>query len=199
MSVDERLAPFIKANERFRNQKKRVPWQERVALIRKIFPSVVNLDWTAPGVLVDADHPGEATMVMAMMLRDVIRVDQVEPGTDGPRPLNFERSRQTWREVMQRDFATAPFEVVLRELVGSNSVRRIAERTGLSKDKVNRLQRGTEIPTVDDMRCIAEGYGRNPAIFLEYRNEFVLAAVMHQLEQNPEMATAVYSKIARLT
>lgn len=199
MSVDDRLAPFIKANELYRNKKKRVPWQERVALIRKVFPSVVNLDWSRPGVLVDAEHPEEATMVMALMLRDVIRVDQVEPGTDGRRPLDFERSLQTWREVMQRDFADADFITVFRSLVGSNSVRRVAERTGLTKDKVNRLQRGSELPTVDDMRDIALAYGRNPAIFREYRNEFVLAAVAHQLEANPEMATAVYSKIARLT
>lgn len=194
--MTDRIERFIAINEKHGAKKRRMPWAERRAAIVEEFPSVVTLDWHDEGVLVERGNPEEATMVLAEIMRSLIQVDQILPGRRGGRPPpDFEESKQTWRELMRRDFAAAPFDVVFRSLSFQDSVRVIANKTGIAKSRIDRLRRGEEPPSVDDMRAIAEAYGRKPAIFLEFRQEFVLAAVMYQLDKEPELVTALYSKI----
>lgn len=193
--VDARVVAFIELNEK-RRRKTRMPWPDRLKLVTKAFPSITELDWHDEGVLVERGHPDEATMVLANIMRRLIKVDQVIPGQRGDQaPPDFEESKQTWRELMRRDFATAPFPVIFESLAQGDSVREIAAKTHIAKSRVDRLRRGQELPTTEDMKAIAEAYGRRPAIFLEYRQEFVLAAVMLQLDKEPELVTALYAKI----
>lgn len=187
---------FIAENEKCKQAKRRIPWAERRKKIIETFPSVTELRWEDEGVLVEEGHPEEATMVMAEIMRSMIQVDQILPGRRGGRPPpDFDEAKQTWRELMRRDFAAAPFEVVFQSLSFKDSIRSIANKTGIAKSKIDRLRRGLEKPDAEDMRLIAKAYGRNPAIFLEYRQEFVLAAVMYQLDREPELVTALYAKI----
>lgn len=198
--TEERIEKFIDANELSRSGrtgKKRVAWPERVKMIREEFPSVVDIDWVE--AFTDPTDPREASDVMIRILRDIIQIDQMVPGRRGGRPSpDWERGYQTYREMMRRDFSDLPFCMAFKLLSGADSATQMARKTGISRSRVHRLVLGQEHPTADDMRACAKAYGRKPAYFLEYRKEFVLAAVASRLEEQPELVTVAYTKIMGL-
>lgn len=183
------LTRFIEDNERWRGQRKRVPWAERLKLIEEEFPSTRDPDWTH--ILKDPDNLGR-------LLKDILKVDQMEPGRAGPRPnLDVERGMQTWREMTSGDYSELPFPAAFRVLARNGSIRAIAHKTSISKSRVERLLQGRDHPTVEDLRVIAAAYRKRPAYFIEYRAEYIIAAIAHQLTERHEMTIALYKKLVQ--
>lgn len=183
------LSAFTQDNARWRDQKKRVPWDERVKMIDEHFPAVRDAEWSA--ILKDPD-------VLARVLKDILKVDQIEPGRAGPRPnLDVERGMRTWREITVGDYSERPFSEAFAILARNNSVRTIARKTSISKSRVVRLLKGQDNPTVDDLRDIAGAYQKKPAYFVEYRAEYIMAAIATRLADEHEMTVALYKKLVR--
>lgn len=183
------LSPFVIDNQRWRNQRRRIPWEERVGLIDEQFPGIRDADWNI--ILKDPD-------ILGRLLKDILKVDQIEPGRAGPRPnLNYERGMQTWREITGQDYCELPFVDALRLLTKGQAVRVVARKAHIAKTRMDRLMRGVDRPTADDLRAIAAAYGKRPAYFAEYRAEYVTAAIVARLAEEPELTITIYTKLVR--
>lgn len=186
---DRDLSTFLTDNQRWRNQRRRIPWDERVKLIEEHFPGVRDADWNI--ILKDPE-------VLGRLLKDILKLDQVEPGRAGPRPnLDYERGMQTWREITGQDYSELPFVDAVRILTRGQPVRTVARKANVTKTRMDRLLRGIDRPSIDDLRAIAGAYGKKAAYFAEYRAEYILAAITARLELEPEMTTAIYTKLVR--
>lgn len=183
------LTVFDDDNAYWRSQKKRVPWDERLKLIESEFPGALQADFNI--VLRDND-------VFARVLKDILKVDQIEPGRAGPRPnLDFDRGMQTWKEMTGQDFSEQPFHLAFQTLTRGESFTVIARKTVISRSRVYKLWQGEIGPTVEDLRSIAKAYGKKPAFFAEYRAEYILAAIAARLTRETEMTIALYLKLVR--
>lgn len=181
------LSIFAADNKHWKEQKRRVPWKDRVQLIEQQFPSVVESDWNV--ILRDED-------IFGRILRDILKVDQMEPGRAGPRPnVDYERGIKTWKEITAQDYSDRPFIPTFRHLIRGQSCRTVARKTKLSRSKVDRLLLGHETPKVEELRAIAEAYGKKPAFFAEYRAEFILAAIATRLDREAELTVVWYRRL----
>ena len=181
------LKIFAEDNQYWRSQDKRVPWEERLSLVEEQFPSIRNPDWNI--ILRDSE-------VFGRILKDILKVDQIEPGRAGPRPnIDYERGMQSWREITGQDYSELPFNEAFRLLSRGQSLTQIARKTGISRSKVHRLLQGDERPVIAEMRTVAESYGKKPAYFVEYRTEFIVAAIAARLNQEHETSVAIYRKL----
>lgn len=183
------LSRFTEDNERWRNQHKRVPWAQRLELIQETFPSTRTANWD--DILKDPD-------ILARVFKDILKVDQMEPGRAGPRPnLDVERGMQVWNEFATGDFAERPFPEAFRLLTRNASIRSVAHKINISKSRVERLLNGRDHPTIEDLRLIAAAYNKKPAYFIEYRAEYIIAVIAAQLADRHEMTVALYKKLVR--
>lgn len=182
------LARFAEDNINWKALRKRVPWDERLKMIQEEFPSTKNTDWNQ--ILKDPD-------VFARILRDVLKVDQIEAHRAGPRPnLDIEKGMRSLQE-MHGDYSERPFIEAFRILTRDNSQRTIARKTGLSKSRIVRLFQGDDRPTMDDLRAIASAYKKKPAFFVEYRAEYIMAAIATRLQDEHELTAALYRKLVQ--
>lgn len=189
MGVKRDLSVFDQDNAQWRAQKKRVPWEERLRLIEEQFPGVLQLDFNV--VLRDND-------VFARILKDILKVDQMEPGRAGPRPnLDYERGMRTWKEMVGQDFSELPFHLAFQRLTSGDSFTVIARKTLISRSRVYKLYRGWIPPSVDDLRSVAAAYDKRPAFFVEYRAEYILATIAARLTRETEMTIPLYLKLVR--
>jgi hypothetical protein len=189
VGVARDLSVFEQDNAAWKAQKKRVPWEQRLELIEKEFPGILNLDFNV--VLRDND-------VFARILKDILKVDQMEPGRAGPRPnLDYDRGMRTWREMIGQDFSDQPFHVAVQPLSRGDSFTIIARKTMISRSRVYKLWRGRIRPSVDDLRSVASAYGKRPAYFAEYRTEYILASIAARLSRETEMTIPLYLKLVR--
>jgi hypothetical protein len=182
------LVRFSEDNAKWKALRKRVPWEQRIQLIREEFPSTRDPDWNA--ILKDPD-------VFARILKDILKVDQIEEGRAGPRPnLDVERGMRTWKE-FRGDYSELPFVDSFRVLARGNSQRTIARKTGISKTRIVRLQQGDDRPGINDLCVIAEAYNKKPAYFVEYRAEYIVAAIAARLNDEHELTVALYRKLVQ--
>lgn len=182
------FARFAEDNIKWKALRKRVPWNERVKMIDDEFPGMRDADWN----IILRDHD-----IFGRILKDVLKVDQIQAGRPGPRPnLETERGMQTWREV-NGDYSELPFAEAFRVLTRNHSVRAIARRTSLAKSRVDRLRQGTIQPDINDLRAIAAGYKKKPAYFVEYRAEYIVAAIATRLHNEHELTVAIYRKLVQ--
>jgi hypothetical protein len=189
VGVRRDLSIFDQDNARWRAQKKRVPWEERLRLIEQEFPGALKVDFNV--VLRDND-------IFARVLKDILKVDQIEPGRAGPRPnLDYDRGMQTWKEMTGQDFSDQPFYQAFQQLSRGDSFTIMARKTLISRSRVYKLWQGYIGPTVDDLRTVAIAYGKKPAFFAEYRTEYILAALAARLTKEAEMTIPLYLKLVR--
>jgi hypothetical protein len=168
--------------------RKRVPWEQRLQMIQEEFPATRDPNWNQ--ILKDPD-------VFARILKDVLKVDQIEAGRAGPRPnLDVERGMRSWSE-FRGDYSELPFVEAFRILARGNSQRVIARKTGISKTRIVRLQQGDDRPSMDDLRAIAAAYTKKPAYFVEYRAEYIIAAIATRLQDEHELTAALYRKLVQ--
>jgi transcriptional regulator with XRE-family HTH domain len=181
------LSVFTEDNARWKANNKRVSWNERVRLIEKQFPSAGNADWNI--ILRDND-------VFGRIIKDILKVDQLEPGRAGPRPnLDYERGMQSWRELTGQDYCEQPFTDAFRWLTRRDSYTQMARKTNISKTRLFKLAHGHVEPTIEDLRDIAAAYGKKAPFFAEYRAEYIVAHIAARLRSETEMTVALYSKL----
>jgi hypothetical protein len=182
------FARFAEDNINWKALGKRVPWDKRLQMIQEEFPSTRDTDWNL--ILKDPD-------IFARILKDVLKVDQIEVGRAGPRPnLDIEKGMRTWNEI-RGDFSERPFTEAFRIITRNNSQRTIARKTGISKTRIVRLFAGDDRPNMDDLRAIAEAYKKKPAYFVEYRAEYIIAVIATRLANEHELTAALYRKLVQ--
>lgn len=181
-TIKERLEPFKEINE------KKVPWDQRIELIKKQFPSVAALDWRKVF--------GEDPALMGRIINDIIKVDAAQPGKPGKRPaVDPETAQQRLRQMCGEDYTALPFKDSFKALAANRSIRGIAHKTKLDRNYVHRLLNGQAIPTGDVMAQVARAFGKDPSYFAEYRVAYIFAVLFHKLEQTPEASVAFYRKM----
>ena len=169
-----------------------MPWQERVELIHKVFPSTVQLDWNRAFE--------QDSGLFGRILNDILKADQATPGRPGKRPaLNQEEAKRKWREIVgddSVDYTMLPFHRAFKNLVGDKySIRHLARKCNLDKSMIHNLLRGDKAPTPEIMEKIAVGFKISPSYFLEYRVAYVLGVMFYKLTSMPESSVVFYNKI----
>lgn len=167
---------------------KRLNWGERVELIYEYFPKCRDPDWNI--ILSDIDTLGE-------VVRDILRLEQAEPGKSGPRPApQVPAGMKTLRQWTGQDHSVLPFPQAFQILAQGYSLTHLARKTHLSRSKIHRLLRGEEHPTPPELSAVAHAFGKEPSYFLEFRTAYIMAALGAKLEQVPEATIALFRRIA---
>jgi transcriptional regulator with XRE-family HTH domain len=176
------LSMFEEAN------KKKIPWDKRAVMIKERFPSTGKLNWN---VAFDRDLD-----LFARIVRDILKLDQAQPGRPGPRPsLDYGQATHRLRQFMGQDYAMLPFPEALKALTGGLSIRKLSEKTGLERNLVHQLLRGEREPDVYAMTQIAKAYEKHPSYFMEYRILFITSAIVGRIEDVPEATINLYRKM----
>jgi hypothetical protein len=182
---EDKLDKFKDVNTR------KIPWENRVEVIKKEFPSVVSLNW----------HKvfREDTGILGHILNDIMKVDLAEPGKPGKRPsIDPKRASERLRQIQGEDFTMMPFAEAFKMLVGDRSIRAVAAKTGLDRNVVHRLFRGGS-PTAREMECVAHGFKKDPGFFVEYRLSYLFGILYRKMEVNPEATVGFYRKVKGLS
>ncbi len=180
----EKIQPFRDADGNPRKMSR----SEREVLIKEQFPSLQGLDW---------EHAfRKDTDLFGRIMRDVLKMDQREPGRSGPRrTLDYRQGMVSLREIMGEDYSLLPFDESFRVLAGKQSLRTISRKTGLSRTNCERLLNGTKFPELSDMTSAAKGYKKKPSYFLEYRAAVISAIITDRLRSAPESSIGYYRKL----
>ena len=167
---------------------KRIPWNERAAVIKKEYPMSASLDWNA----VFTDDPA----ILGLLINDILKLDQSRIGKPGKRPSLTESSTaDKLRKIQDVDYTDKPFVESFKALCGDRSIRAVASKTNLDKSYVHRLSTGSAVPNLETLKAIAESFGKHPSYFLEYRITYVLDDLKGRLEKAPESSIVFYKKI----
>jgi hypothetical protein len=184
---DPRVKFFTEINEVARRQGKRIPWAERVRLVHEHFPSTTSLDWRKA-----LSNPE----TLPQILRDILRLEQADPGRSGPRPApDYDEGLKTLRRITGEDYSTLPFHEAFQVLARGYSTRHLARKARISDMAVRRYLQGTREPGMEVMARIAEGFGKQPWYFAEYRLNFVMISIGHKLATSPEATIPLYRKL----
>jgi len=182
----KKIEPFLEMNK----SDKRVPWSERIKVIKDQFPAVDNLKWDL-ALRNDPDLFGN-------ILRDVLRHEHAEPGKDGPKPeVSYRDGIGTINRWKGEDHSDLPFKIAFRNLGHKMSMATLAKKTSMSKMNVYRLLRGEKEPHADEMLLIAKAFKKDPAYFVEWRAGYILAYLSECIEKTPETSLGIYKKLKR--
>lgn len=189
---DAQLEPFRAMNARAAATGKAIPWEERLAMIRRQWPSN-RPDFNWAHALMDVD-------LLARIFRDILKLDSRPPGRIGPRPpLTEEEGMASWRRLTGQDYSTLPFPATFHALihVGGRriSISHVARKTGLPRSRCHRLLHADIEPTAEDMRAVAAGFGKHPSYFSEYRAAFVTAQIAERLAHTPDVSIRMYQQM----
>jgi transcriptional regulator with XRE-family HTH domain len=173
---------------------KRVPWQKRVDLIFRQFPTTEALiEGKVPNWKRAFDKDID---LFAWILRDVLKADSATPGRSGPKPtVDRFQGAVRLRQLMGDDYSVEPFNVAFRSLAHARSLSNIAHKTGLSRTQVNRLLKGDSQPSGAEMEAIAKAFNVAPGFFAEYRLGVVVNALVDKLQKVPEATVKYWREI----
>lgn len=185
-----RVDHFLLACEEMQQRKgRRLSWEERLEAIYDFFPGAKSPDWNL--VLSDMDTLGE-------ILRDILRLEQAEPGKSGPRPApDLRTGMRTLRKWQGEDHTIERFPAAFRVLARGYSLTHLSRKVGLSRSQTNRLLKGECDPTPHEMAAVARAFGKEPSYFLEFRSSLILAALGAKLEQVPEATIGLYRRVVK--
>jgi transcriptional regulator with XRE-family HTH domain len=173
-----------------------MPWDERLALIKRVFPSCDgDLDWNKAFTR-DVEMVGH-------ILQDVLKADQsiASPGRPGPRakldPLRAEPVYDRWmgKDPTARPYSLLPFCESFAVLIGDESLRHVSRKTGIPRTQIARLLHDEIAPTGVMMETIAAAFGKRPSYFLEYRIGAIASSIMTKLTGNPDKSVRAYESI----
>lgn len=169
---------------------------QRRALINQVFPSAARLayaDDLRPG-WTDVLARDDEHALLGPIFFDIFKHDQATPGRSGPKPgeLDIKRAYELLRRFSGQDFSSLPFAETFVLLIAGRSLRSVAAKTGLSKDKVWRLSRGDREATRDEMEQIAAGFRKHPSYFREYRADHLVGELRKHLDGLPEASVDFY-------
>lgn len=192
------LTPFLEENAQAKAARRAINWPERLDLIRAFVPaSTAEIDL------------GD-TEVFARVVRDILKAQQhasrpeAERSSAGRRPrVAVESGMAGWRELMGRSFSELPFCEAFRVLACDrsngkpHSLSMIAHKVGMNRSRVHRLLEGQASPTPRDLEMIAEGYGKKPSYFHEYRVAVIVGFMVQRMDSDPAISTSLYEGLAR--
>lgn len=186
-----RVDDFLLSVEQAQGVKgRRLTWEERVEQIFEFFPRAKDPDWNH--VLSDLDTLGE-------VLRDILRLEQAEPGKSGPRPSPEIRSgMKTLRKWRGDDHSIERFPAAFAVLARGYSLTHLSRKVGLSRSQTNRLLKGECDPTPHEMNLVARAFGKEPSYFLEFRSSMILAALGARLELVPEATIGLFRRVIKV-
>lgn len=198
---------FRQLNAQLEEEGRELRFSERIALAREHFPSLNDLakpksDTTDAWLgIMGTGNEDEITIVGAV-LRDIHEHDQATPGRSGPKPAvhDARRVHELHRQFLGEDHTTLPFKEIFAVLANGRSIRAMAAKCGLDRNKVARLLAGVgrgSQPTRDDMEKIAAAFRKHPSFFMEYRVQYLQADLTAQLHQIPEASIDLYRRRAR--
>lgn len=165
----------------------KLTWDKRAQMILSQFGAVEGLVWNK-AFQTDVD-------LFARLVKDILKLDQAQPGRPGPRPaLDYEQGVTRLKQYMGEDYALEAFPEALKYLSNGRSIRAVARRADLSKNHVHRLLTGEVAPDAYAMKQIAEAFGKHPSYFLEWRAMWVANAIVEQMIKQPETSIAVFQK-----
>ncbi len=135
--------------------------------------------------------------LMGALLRDVVHLEMNPTRGSGRRHQVIDRADgvAALRRLAGDDFSSEEFPVAYRALVGADSLDAVAERVPLSKSQLQRLAAGTKPPTVQELRVIAEAFGKPPWYFTEYRVMLIAEAVTARMARSPETSMAWFARL----
>lgn len=163
-------------------------WKERSALIKKQFPSTVNLDF----VQVFREDP----TVLGSIINDMMRIDLKQGGKPGRRSsATEEEATEYYARYSNDSYTILPFDEILNVLKGERSVRHMATKCGMHYSRVFTLLKGRDEPTVDEMVQIAKAFGKKPSFFVEYRIAYITGMIAERLRYAPESSVVQYNKL----
>lgn len=169
--------------------RERAPWDVRATRIRQRFPSVHELDWNGAFTR-DLD-------LFARVLRDILKLEQAQPGRPGPRPsLDVKDATRRMQQFLGRDYSIEPFPEAFRILGADRSIRHLAAKTGLNRNTIYRFLAGVQVPDAFEMEQVAGAFGKHPSYFLEYRILYIISALVSRLEWSPETTVGLYRELA---
>lgn len=156
--------------------------------IRSQFPSVDQLDWEK-AFEVDIDLYGK-------VWKDILKYDLAGEGRPGPRPaLEIGPAIKRFMQLTDDDFTMRPFREAVGLISNNMSVRKLSSRTGLDRNTVHRLMKGTIEPDNYEMEVVAAAFGRLPSFFLEYRIGYILSMIHVHMMRYPESSVGPYLRI----
>jgi len=162
-------------------------WDEKYLKIKAQYPEVEMTSWSSVFSR-DID-------VFARLLGDMLKADG-RGSTPGKRPqVSRADGLEKLNKLAGSDYSELEFHDAFRALSYGLSVRKIANKTNLSKSHIQLLLTEKSSPSFEAMEKIAEGFGKKPTFFLEYRVAKVMALVESFLFDSPETATAWYHKM----
>ena len=137
--------------------------------------------------------------VLGSVLNQLLKVDAAaeQPTARGvvrPEPEVSTGSRRLSVLLGER-YQMRPFVEAFKQMTAGQSIRVVAETTGLSRSVVHRLLTGEDAPTTAHLVLIARAYGRPPEWWVEYRSGMLAAAVERQLRDQPERSAAICGKL----
>jgi transcriptional regulator with XRE-family HTH domain len=180
----------------------KLPWEERLALIRQFLPSSPLMGPESAETEAAWRRAFERDVdLMGRILRDLLKADQAVPGRPGPRPalnpvkVGPQVDVLLGNDPLERPYTLQPFREAFTLLVGDRSLTQVARRTGLSRSHVHRFLRGEMVPTREAMEQIAVGFGKEASYFVEYRIAIIVSAIVNGLVSFPEKSVASYEAL----
>lgn len=166
----------------------KLPWSKRREIIKKQFPSIDRLDWQA----VFKQDPA----VAGKIINDILKADVAEPGRPGKRPsLDNTEARIRVNQIRDDDYTVEAFHRAATLLKGDRSIRHFSNTTGINKDVLVKLLKGSMEPTIEHMEKMAKGVKRHPSYFLEYRIAYVTKILVERMNQYPEASIVQYTRV----
>lgn len=130
---------------------------------------------------------------MYNILADIIKLAHAKPGRVGQRPMPREADVDL-DALIYGEVSNKPLVEILPHLMRHMSERQFAQRVRMSRTQVQRVIAGEYEPDADQMRRIAAAVNVPPTYFLEYRTMMVVAALHNVINDNPNVATALYRR-----
>lgn len=187
-ALEEPIAVMARGKKTDLSELKKVAWEQRAAQISKRFESVDKLNWS--GAL-------ERDMeLFGRILRDILKLEQAVPGRPGPRPsLDINDAIRRMQQFLGHDFTLLSFVEAFKILANGRSGRQMARIVDLDRNTIQRLLCGEMEPDGYHMRMVAEGFGKHPSYFLEWRILYITAAIVRRLEWNPEATVGMFRRL----
>jgi hypothetical protein len=162
-------------------------WEDNLKKVREQYPTLRDASWMQV-LREDQD-------VFSDMLGDVLKT-RGKRSKPGKRPvLDRNVAVEEFEKISGQSFSDLPFHRAFQALTFGRSIRNIASKTGLQKDHVHRLLKGTVSPSFDAMEKVAAAFSKDPSYFVEYRVNYVLLMIGNYLTQNPETASVWYKRM----
>jgi transcriptional regulator with XRE-family HTH domain len=172
-------------------------WEERVALIARVFPTgPLTNDEQGWNRVLDRDPE-----LMGRILRDILKAQQANSGRPGPRPaLDAAKARPIVDTWFGRDPKAAPYTLLsfgdaFALLADGKSYRHVARVVDLPRMTVHRLMRGDIKPSAEMMVKVAQAFSKKPSYFVEWRIGVIASAIMANLTAMPERSVRAYEAL----